>query len=49
MDAAGEVVLGCIDYILKAAIDHRFEGVEPRLRSLAWRVAVSSLPSIIAT
>jgi len=49
MDAAGKVVLSCVDYILKAAIDHRFEGVEPRLRSLDWRIAVSSLPPIIAT
>src|SRR5262249_5213947 len=49
MDAADEVVLGCVDYILKTAIDHRFEGVEARLRSFARRIAGASLPPILVT
>jgi hypothetical protein len=47
VNPTSEVVLRCVDDVLEAAIDNRFEGVEPGLRSLAQRVAVSSLPSII--
>jgi hypothetical protein len=47
VDTAGEVILGCVDYILEAAIDNRFERIEPRLGFFARRVAVSSPASII--
>jgi hypothetical protein len=48
VDATGEVVLGRVNHILEAAIDHRFESVEPLPRFLPRRVPVSSLPSIVA-
>jgi hypothetical protein len=48
VDAPGEIVLGSVDDILKAAIDNRFERVEPRLGFLLRRVTVSSRPPIIA-
>src|SRR6516165_1988418 len=47
VDAPGEIVLGRVDDILKAAIDNRFERVEPRLRSLPRRIAASPRPSIV--
>src|SRR6516164_6091887 len=48
MDAPGEVVLGRVNHILEAAIDNRFERVEPRLRLLARRVTISCRSSIVA-
>src|SRR6516165_1371219 len=47
VDAPGEIVLGGVDDILKAAIDDRFERVEPRLGFLPRHVTVCSRPSII--
>src|SRR6516162_7188064 len=48
VDAPGEIVLARVDDILKAAIDNRFQRVEPRLRFLPRHVTVSSRPSIAA-
>src|SRR5215472_8570255 len=48
VDAPGEVVLGRVHHVLEAAIDNRFERVEPRLRFLALRLAISRRSSIIA-
>jgi hypothetical protein len=48
VDATGEVVFGHVNHILEAAIDNRFERVEPLLRFLPRSVPVSSLPSIAA-
>src|SRR6516165_2754907 len=48
VDATGEIVLGCIDQILKTAIDDRFERVEAWLWFLSRRGSVSSLSSIVA-
>jgi hypothetical protein len=48
VDATGEVVLGRVNHVFEATIDNRFERVEPLLRSLPRRVAVSSPSSIVA-
>src|SRR5262245_5186650 len=42
VDTAGKVILGRVDYILKAAINNRFERIEPRLGVFARPVVVSS-------
>src|ERR1700745_1269270 len=48
VDATCEVVRGRVDHILKTAIDNRFERVEPLLRLLPRRIALSLRPAIVA-